>query len=415
MRKTSLEKQIWKALDNGLSVMEVSRQLEVPSSTVSRSKKRKEKANGPQTEVKKSFNKNKGKISSESLTIKTVPDLIEYAEIDTDKWKVTKSKVYHRSIPVKAGTDIEQRIKYEICIWVEERKQDNLQIAIEEIVESLKKTKPKRFNQKRVTNYDYLLELGLYDSHFAMLAWHPETLHGNYDLDIARQTYVGAVTDILNRNKGYKVSKIIFPVGHDFFHTNDPRNVTPKAKNSLDTDGRHIKIFNTGVEAVIEAIELCRQIAPVEIIWVPGNHDPQTSYYLTYIIDAHFNSCKNVTVDRSPNIYKAKTWGNSFIGFAHGENMNLRDYPRLFIDDFPELWSKTKYREIHTAHFHTSKKLEFLTIQPVGQTNVRQFPSLCTIDAWHYAQGYRHNPAALALYWDKRHGLANIAQSFTEF
>ena len=415
-KKTDKESEIWEALNNHEERNSISKRLKVSRSTISRSKNRKENQY-PDKGV--TFSKKESDkaltLESKSLTIKTAEDLIKYAKVDMTKWDKGVQKIKTWDVTMKIDNEPVTKTNYAISVELKPKEKANFQEAMTNIIADLRQSKPKRYVQKKCKSNGHMLEFGLYDSHFGMLAWNPEVLHGDYDLNIAKQVYANAIEDILSRNTGYAITKILFPVGNDLFHTNNPDNLTPKAKNRLDVDGRHLKVFETGVEAVMEAIELCRQVAPVKILWVPGNHDPETSYYLTRIVEERFHGESNVITDRTPNIYKAIMWGQNFIGFGHGDKVKMKALPGLFADDFPKMWGNATFREIHTAHFHHFKTIELLTLNSVGQTVIRQFPSLCSIDAWHYENGYRHNPAALALYWDKDYGLTNIAQSFVKY
>ena len=49
----------------------------------------------------------------------------------------------------------------------------------------------------------------------------------------------------------------------------------------------------------IKAIDILKQKAPVDVIYISGNHDELSGYKLAKFIDAWFRNDENVTVDYS--------------------------------------------------------------------------------------------------------------------
>ena len=153
---------------------------------------------------------------------------------------------------------------------------------------------------------------------------------------------------------------------------------------------------------------MIREVAPVKIVWIPGNHDIETSYYLTKIIWAWYNKDDRVEVDVSPTLRKAIKFGKTFIGWTHGDEEPHRDLPRIFMDEFTMNWAKTKFHEIHIGHFHKKKEMNFVQADTYGSTKVVIIPSLSGTDYWHYKKGYiGKDRAAEAYIYDKNKGLVS--------
>ena len=194
-----------------------------------------------------------------------------------------------------------------------------------------------------------------------------------------------------------------------------PEMTTPRAKHRLDVDGRFAKIYEAGLMAVIKAVELCRQYAPVELFWVPGNHDPQTSYGILQTVWAYFMRDESVTVDKSPRDRKCYPYGNCAVGFTHGCDEPQKDLPRIFMDEFNTVFPQAKHKEIHIGHLHKKKELSFLSADSHGATTVRVIPSLCSTDAWHYRKGYIGKVrAAQSFLWHKDNGLLGTFYSYAD-
>jgi hypothetical protein len=257
-----------------------------------------------------------------------------------------------------------------------------------------------------------LLEWCPYDQHHGMLAWGPE-VGAHYDLKISADFFEQAAQKVLDTAANYHIGQIVIPIGQDWFHTNDPSNETPFAKHHLDVEGRLIKIFETGYYSIFKALEQFRQVAPVHLLWVPGNHDPETSYYLVRALAAHYMDAKGiygrgVTVDFTPRSRKVYSWGNSVIGFSHPVSKGSWERQRgIFSEIFKKEWAAADHHEIHTGHLHKEMQYEFLQADTLGShTVIRMLPSLCATDKWHFDQGYvEKNRASCSFIWSMGDGL----------
>lgn len=252
--------------------------------------------------------------------------------------------------------------------------------------------------------YDYkvgdglLLELPILDVHIGKKAWKEETGAENYDLDIAEEIYKDAVRDILARIKkaDWPVEKIVFPVGQDFFHIDTIDNTTTSGTH-VDTDGRWVKIYQTGCFLLTWAIEQLRSIAPVDVMYVAGNHDKMLSYFATMHIGAFYRNCKNVDVDISPEKRKYVTWGKCLIGYSHAkmEGNRIKTIMQLESPD----WSDVKFREFHLGDLHHEEAKE------EGGIIFRRVSAICAADAWHSEKAYSGSiRKAQAFLWDRNKG-----------
>lgn len=362
--------------------------------------------------VEADYKKDTAVVTTKSLNIKTLEGALEAADVDMEIWEVERHTVNFWEVTMgKRNTDTGRPENYTNCqvkVWLRRRIRIPEQYAIELLIQRMEVYSPHYEPIERVMPDDdlHMLEISLFDHHFGLLAWRHETLE-DYDLDIARKLYHAAVVDILKKTAGYAIEKILFPIGQDFFHVNNPEGTTPRAQNQLDVDGRLAKVFETGEIAVIKALEHCRQVAPVKVIWVPGNHDPETSYYLIRVLKAWFRDCADIEVDVEPTVRKYEAYGVNLIGYTHGSEEPHRDLPRIMADDEPKLWAKSKYREIHIGHKHKKREMQFVGADSFGSVTVRMLPSLSRIDAWHFMKGYvGGDRAAQCFLYSKENGLA---------
>ena len=241
-----------------------------------------------------------------------------------------------------------------------------------------------------------MLELPIMDLHLGKLAWGAETGE-DYDMKIAEQLYRKTVQDILGKLLHYRVAieKVVFPVGQDYFHIDNPQNATT-AGTIVDMDTRWEKMFGVGVDLLVWTVEQLRQIAPVEIMYVPGNHDRTLSYCAVYALHAWYRDCESVTVDLSPAARKYIHYGVNLIGFSHGKEGKRIQH--LMQQEQPEAWGATRFREWHLGDLHHEEAME------VGGVKIRRISSLTAADAWHVEKGFRAVRMAQAFVWDREHG-----------
>jgi len=301
---------------------------------------------------------------------------------------------------------------HQFKIWWRLRVPEPLEIAIKNIEKNIANLKrpTSKLPTTRVLG-SRMIEVALYDVHFASLAWAEETGE-DYDLTIGRKVYANAIDQLLHRVEGMDIDYFLFPIGNDFFHVNDFTNQTPTNRNLLDVDSRLAKIIEQGQYMLIDSIERLKVVAPVKLFWIPGNHDPQTSFYLLRILDAWYKEDTRVEVDTSPKIRKYKVYGKNLIGFLHGcELVRAKHYqlPGLMADEASDLWKPNQYREIHMGHTHSKNEMIFNSASAYGSVVVRVIPSIAGTDAWHFAKGYvKTTKTAQFFVWRKNYGLESV-------
>lgn len=243
----------------------------------------------------------------------------------------------------------------------------------------------------------HLLEISIADAHFGKYAWDKETGH-DYDLSVATKLYQQAFEDLLNKTQSYKIEKITIPLGNDLFHI-DNRAGTTERGTIVDYDSRYTKIITTVQQALVEAIDLALEVAPVEVLHVPGNHDRTVSWHLSNWLHAHYGGrTKSVTVDIEPRTRKYQLYGNTLLGWTHGDQEKHRDLPLIMASEAADLWAKSLHREIHLGHLHQRKQLVYLGTDTRHSVTVRVLPSISATDYWHYANGYVGSPRAAEAY-----------------
>lgn len=249
-----------------------------------------------------------------------------------------------------------------------------------------------------------MLEVNVPDAHFGKLAWGVETGAAPYDTKIAAAMYLRAVLALLDRAKENKYDEIVFVVGNDILNSNDSENKTAHG-TIVTTDGRYHKTFWKVRETIVTAIEEMRKYARVRVILVYGNHDTLSAWHLGDSLECYFHKYDDVKIHNEPRYRKYHEFGKCMLLLTHGDKGQRDDYPLLMATEEPEMWARTKHREAHTGHQHTTKTQEYHGVR------VRILPALCPPDDWHAENGYVGNLRNAEAYaWNKDQGL--FAQYF---
>ena len=247
-----------------------------------------------------------------------------------------------------------------------------------------------------------LLEISILDLHLGKLCWGPE-VGTPYDLAIAQHTFHTALEDLLAKGSLFKPARILLPIGNDFFNVDGLNRCTTKG-TPQDEDSRWQASFITGRRLMVEAIERCRQLAPVDVVMVSGNHDTQRLFYLGVVLSAWFRTTSGVTVNNEPTQRKYYSWGKNLIGFTHGDREPHASLPSIMPAEQPQAWANSTFREWHLGHWHSRQKKVFLPVTDQQGVIVRVIPSLSPADAWHKSMGYQGRRAAEAFYFDPAAG-----------
>lgn len=365
--------------------------------TLSRYKRKALSINEPmdKTEISDEQDNDNRILSARSANITSLDDLLEYSKVDLSVWEVSRHVVNSWEVTNSEGNTY---TNYQVKAWLSAKKQESIEDIINSFREKADKYSPVYPNVIIKDKEDgTLLEPSIPDLHLGQLSWGKETGRQNYDVKIAYSLLIDAVEYIIEHTRQFNVDRIVFPIGNDYFNVNSALNTT-FAGTPQDEDCRWQKSFTYGLEMAVEAIDRLQAVAPVDVKIIPGNHDYEKSFYLGEVLRAWYRKCNNVNIDNSPITKKYYSYGNTLIGYTHGNKIKADKLPLIMATDVPDLWSKSKYREYHVAHFHHKMEDEF------RQVRVITLPSLVPISAWAANAGYDHLREAVANIYDKQRG-----------
>lgn len=339
--------------------------------------------------------------------IKTEEELIAACQIDLTQWERSRIEFGAWQIGAKhpvTGEILTEQL-YSVRATFKPRPNGaDISRIFRELVHRASTKAPKFPPIPRKPSKDaHMLELAPMDHHFGQLCWPPETSHASYDLDRAIREWRTALTSLLSRTSSFPLDRILLVLGNDLFHIDDRRNAT-FAGTGQDTDSRYYKIFKRVQELSIQTITQLREIAPVQVVMVRGNHDYMSVYHLGSVLSAWFHNAKDVLIDNEPPIRKYIRYGNSLLMFTHGHTGKANEFPLLMARERREEFGATRFHEIHCGHFHEERVKEFRGIK------VRVLPSLAPPNSWASESGLVNQPTSQALVWHKQEGLVSLAQ-----
>ena len=328
-------------------------------------------------------------------------------KINLDDYEVYSFKV--ESWDVTAWADgVPQKVRnYLTDVRFRKKKQELIDYATDkkQLLDICKNYAPKNNRVIANTYKDAkLLELGIYDPHYGKLSVIDMTGE-TATLEGASIMVRNAIIDIVDSVKNYKIEKVLFPIGNDWSHINNSQGTTFNG-TQMEYTNYLFQVRRQCKEDLIWAINYLLNIAPVEIIQVPGNHDEDVVLTIAEILDAYFHNNKNVKVDVSPKLRKSCLYGNTFIGFTHGDSRDIKvdRLPLVFASEEKDKWAKAKFHEIHLGHMHFKKEQTFILADEFNGVRIRWIPSLASADSWHYRHGFvKSRKTAEAFIWDREH------------
>lgn len=245
---------------------------------------------------------------------------------------------------------------------------------------------------------DLQVTLLLGDPHIGMLSWHLET-GTDFDLRIATAQLDRAVDMLIARAP--QAQRLVIANLGDFFHAENDEQRTPRGGNKLDVDGRWGKILDLGFAALERCIERGLQKYPwVEVVNLPGNHDPRLARVLARWLATRFRSEPRVGVRGNDDPFMFVSWGKNLHMFHHGDGTKKPEQLKDVMSDYQEgvPWGAHPHRVIYTGHIHHLQRKEMVGV--VWESSRTLAPG----DYWHHHSGYRAGRGMRAVTHHKEHG-----------
>jgi hypothetical protein len=265
--------------------------------------------------------------------------------------------------------------------------------------------KYKTFEYKQSKD-SHLLVVDPADIHIGKLSKSFETGE-EYNQQIAVQRVKDGVNGILNKTIHFGIDQILFIIGNDVLHTDNPKRTTTSGTQQ-DTDGMWYDNFIIAKKLYIDVIEQLMQISNVCVIYNPSNHDYTHGFFLAQLIETYFRHAENVIFQVDLSHRKAFRYYNNLIGTTHGDGAKESDLPLLLAQEFSIFWANTEHRYIYTHHIHHKTSKDYIGV------TIESLRSPSGADSWHHRNGFQYSPKAIEGYLhDKQHGqIARITNIF---
>lgn len=334
-----------------------------------------------------------------SSNINSLEKVIEHCNIDTSIWNIEKYAIE------QGANDKEGNAQFRWKLNLEKKVSDFNEKIISDLKEDLKKNSKIVARKNYGKSNGFMLEIAIFDSHMGKLSFWGET-NSNYDLKIAKQAYLDTLYDLLEKAKKFGTpEKILFIIGQDFINI-DNNLLTTTAGTKQDVDGRYPKIVKEGREVLTHSIDILKEIAPVEVLVSPGNHDFNTMFHIGDSVECYYHNDENVTVNNQPISRKYVKYGKSLICLSHGDKIKADQIPLIMATECSKDWATTKYKFCFLGHYHTESMKEIRGVK------IHYLSSISAPDLYHFDNGYVGNiRQAQAFIFDKENGLESILYS----
>lgn len=208
-----------------------------------------------------------------------------------------------------------------------------------------------------------------------------------YNSQIAVKRALEGVNGILDKVSGICIDKILFVIGNDILHIDNPKKTTTSG-TLQDTDGMWFDNYIIAKQLYVDIIEKLICVADVDVVYNPSNHDYTNGFFLAQLIETHFKDCANVKFDCNIAHRKYYTYGNNLIGTTHGDGAKQADLPMLMAHESKD-WVNCKHKYIYIHHFHHKISKDYMGVC------VEALRSPSGTDSWHHRNGYEHSPKAV--------------------
>jgi hypothetical protein len=361
--------------------------------------------------------------------VTTVDEVIELCKIDTKIWKVDKFEVgthegyrkdrsgWWKSENGKVSGESNDSGKilvvplHSVRVWLSRKTEEiRSNILVNEFSVRAVKLAPnyQKIKYEKV-NVPHLFELGLPDLQLGRLVDVEETGRAiTPEMQVAMANSV--VDKLISYTNMFEVNRILFPVGNDFFDTNSADMFTKHGTPQQD-DVRWKRVYSLGCDFLVKTIEKLMQVAPVDVLVIPGNHDEDKMWYAGEYLDAWFKKSKDVSVDNRAMKRKYYAFGQNLIGLTHGYFEKNNKLDSLMAYEVPQLWANSLHREWHLGDKHHKVDMVLKTNELENGVVVRILRSLASPSVWEYDKGFVGSlKSAEAFVW---HEFDGIVAQFT--
>jgi hypothetical protein len=234
------------------------------------------------------------------------------------------------------------------------------------------------------------------DLHFGQYSWKVET-GASYDVDIAASVAITAIDSLLGQSRPTKHATIL-GLG-DYLHVNDQTNATPAHKNRLDADTRFARVLALGARLATQIVDrVARRHEEVEVVFLPGNHDPEAALALAISLSLFYSQNPRIKVRMDPSLVWCRRFGRSLLAATHGHTMKAPRFRSFLTARHAQDWGLTAFRYGFMGHIHHE------TADEEGGIRIESFQTPAAPDAHASGSGYVAGRSLSAITFDAERG-----------
>lgn len=255
----------------------------------------------------------------------------------------------------------------------------------------------KSYREYKEPEGNNMLVVPIADIHYNLLT---TTLNSDteYNPLIAKELFLNAINEVIERCRDKSISKILFPFGNDGLNS-DIKHTTTKGTPQDDAIDWEQSVISF-TDMLIQGIEKLSMIAPVDVVLINSNHDYYTMFGIANALRLYYMNDEMVNVDYSPFPRKYITFGNTLIMIAHDVKPDLIN--GLIQMEARELISQTTNSIALLAHLHHE------TVVDKNGTDVRRLSTFCARSKWTVEMGYGSRRKTQAFIINKDFGITDV-------
>lgn len=304
------------------------------------------------------------------------------------EWEVSNGMVTHGKVEDSGKMLVVPLHSFKIRVWLSRKTEEiRKNLLVNEFTAEAVKFSPKypKISYKKSTTH-HLFELGLPDLQLGRLVM-AEEAGKNIDVDGQIAIADSVVDKLVSYGSNFGVTRCLFPIGNDFFDTNSADMFTKHGTPQQD-DVRWKRTYQLGCQFIIRTVEKLMQLAPVDVLVIPGNHDEDKIWHLGEYVGAWFNKSKDVFVDNGMQKRKYYHFGQNLLGLTHGYFERNNKLDSLMAYEVPQLWANSVNREWHLGDKHHKVDMVLKTNEMDNGVVVRILRNLATPSVWEYDKGF---------------------------
>lgn len=305
--------------------------------------------------------------------IHTLDQLISHCKVDTNIRDVKDYRIKKDEVILKNRYESKIVPKFSVSASFVKKVTSKDESSINNLLDRLSE---RVLFSKHISNKKWLLlEVNLFDLHIDKLAFQKT--------DSIEDKISACLSDMISRIRWMNIERIVLPIGNDMFNnewTWETTWWTPQ-----DSTMKRYSAFDYGIKLMTEIVDTLIDIAPVDILIIPWNHDSNWDYYLWKVLSAYYRNDENVSVDDRKESRKYYEYGDVMIWYTHWDKEKPSDLPMIMVQ---ETWVCKKYKVWHLGHLHIWKKFQTLTYADHLWTEIEHLRSLTWTDEWHYSKWY---------------------------